>query len=67
MATLAARLGRLESQEITYEFELSVRRGDRDQFNDLYLLIEAGGGVFIPQRVKEAASAWQKFLTSAWL
>jgi hypothetical protein len=52
---------------ITYEFELSFRRGDIDQFNDLYLLIESGGGVFIPQRVKEAASAWQKYLTSAWL
>ena len=28
---------------------------------------ESGGGVFIPDRVKEAASAWRKMLTSAWL
>jgi hypothetical protein len=52
---------------ITYEFELSFRSRDYDTFQDLYLLIESGGGVFIPDRVKEAASAWRKVLTSAWL
>jgi hypothetical protein len=52
---------------ITYEFELSVRTRDIDTFNDLYLLIESAGGVFIPGRVKEAAKAWKRVLTSAWL
>ncbi len=52
---------------ITYEFELAFRSRKYDVFNDLYLLIEAGGGVFIPDRVKEAAIAWRKVLTSAWL
>jgi len=52
---------------ITYEFELAFRSRNYDVFQDLYLLIESGGGVFIPDRVKEAASAWRKVLTSAWL
>jgi len=52
---------------VTYEFEFSVRQQDQAAFHDLYLLIESAGGVFIPQRVKEAAKAWQKLLTSAWL
>lgn len=52
---------------IPYEFELAFRSRNYDQFNDLALLIESGGGVFIPDRVKEAAAAWQRVLTSAWL
>jgi hypothetical protein len=52
---------------ISYEFEFSVRLDDRNLFNDLYLLIESGGGIFIPARVQQAARAWQKLLTSAWL
>lgn len=52
---------------ITYEFEFSMRLDDRDVFNDLFLLIESGGGVFIPEKVQQAAKAWQKLLTSAWL
>jgi len=52
---------------ITYEFELAFRSRNYELFQDLYLLIESGGGVFIPDRVKEAASAWRKMLTSAWL
>ena len=52
---------------ITYEFELAFRSRKYDVFNDLALLIESGGGVFIPDRVKEAAIAWRKVLTSAWL
>lgn len=52
---------------ITYEFELAFRSRNYDMFNDLALLIESGGGVFIPDRVKEAASAWRRVLTSAWL
>ena len=52
---------------ITYEFELAFRSRNYDLFQDLYLLIESGGGVFIPDRVKEAASAWRRVLTSAWL
>jgi hypothetical protein len=52
---------------ISYEFELAFRSRNYDTFQDLYLLIESGGGVFIPDRVKEAASAWRKVLTSAWL
>jgi hypothetical protein len=52
---------------ITYEFELSVRLSDKELFNNLLLLIETGGGVFIPDKVKEAAQAWQRALTSAWL
>jgi hypothetical protein len=52
---------------ITYEFELAFRLKNYDLFQDLYLLIEAGGGVFIPDRVKEAAKAWRNVLTSAWL
>ena len=52
---------------IPYEFELAFRSRNYDVFNDLALLIESGGGVFIPDRVKEAATAWQRVLTSAWL
>jgi hypothetical protein len=52
---------------ITYEFELAFRSRNYDTFHDLYLLIESGGGVFIPDRVKEAATAWRRVLTSAWL
>jgi hypothetical protein len=52
---------------ITYEFELAFRSRNYDVFNDLALLIESGGGVFIPDRVKEAATAWRRVLTSAWL
>lgn len=52
---------------IPYEFEISVRLEDRELFDNLYILIEAGGGVFIPDKVKEAAKTWKKVLTSAWL
>jgi len=52
---------------ITYEFELSVRLEDQTWFDNLYLLIETGGGTFIPDKVKKAAIAWKKVLTSAWL
>ena len=52
---------------VTYEFEFSVRKSDEILFDNLYLLIESGGGVFIPEKVKEAAKAWRKVLTSAWL
>lgn len=52
---------------ITYEFELSIRLKDRENFNNLYALIETAGGVFVPDRVKEAAKTWKKVLTSAWL
>ncbi|MBW1721810.1 MAG: hypothetical protein JRH13_06415 [Deltaproteobacteria bacterium] len=52
---------------ITYEFELAVRLRDQETFDNLYLLIESGGGVFIPEKVKEAARAWKTVLTSAWL
>jgi len=52
---------------ITYEFEFSARQQDSEAFNDLYLLIASAGGVFVPARVKEAATAWKKVLTSAWL
>jgi len=52
---------------ITYEFEFSMRLDDRNVFNDLFLLIESGGGVFIPDKVQQAAKAWRKLLTSAWL
>jgi hypothetical protein len=52
---------------VTYEFEFAVRRSDDTLFNNLYLLIESGGGVFIPEKVKQAAKAWRKVLTSAWL
>jgi hypothetical protein len=52
---------------ITYELELSVRLEDKELFENLYILIEAGGGVFIPDKVKEAAKAWKSVLTSAWL
>jgi len=52
---------------ITYEFEFSARLDDRNLFNDLFLLIQSGGGVFIPDKVQQAARAWQKLLTSAWL
>ena len=52
---------------ISYEFELSIRLGDKTLFENLNLLIETGGGVFIPDKVKEAAKAWRMVLTSAWL
>lgn len=52
---------------IPYEFEISVRLEDKELFDNLYILIEAGGGVFIPDKVKEAAKAWKKVLTSVWL
>jgi hypothetical protein len=52
---------------VTYELEISVKKSDEVLFNNLYLLIESGGGVFIPDKVKEAAKAWKKVLTSAWL
>jgi hypothetical protein len=52
---------------IPYEFELSVRRTDFELFTHLYLLIESGGGVYVPDKVKGAAKAWRKVLTSAWL
>jgi hypothetical protein len=52
---------------ITYEFEFSARQQDTEAFNDLYLLIASAGGVFVPAKVKEAATAWKKVLTSAWL
>ena len=52
---------------VTYELEFSVKKSDEVLFNNLYLLIESGGGVYIPDKVKEAAKAWKKVLTSAWL
>jgi hypothetical protein len=52
---------------VTYELEFSVKNSDEALFNNLYLLIESGGGVFIPDKVKEAAKTWKKVLTSAWL
>lgn len=52
---------------VPYEFELSVRRTDAESFNNLSLLIESAGGVYVPNKVKQAASAWKKVLTSAWL
>jgi hypothetical protein len=52
---------------VTYELEISVKKSDEVLFNNLYLLIESGGGVFIPDKVKEAAKAWKKVQTSAWL
>ena len=52
---------------ITYEFELSIRLKDRDAFDNLYALIETAGGVFIPDKVKEACKTWKRVLTSAWL
>jgi hypothetical protein len=52
---------------IAYEFEIALHDGDIDKFEDLYLLIESAGGVFIPSRVKEAAKAWKRVLTSAYL
>jgi len=52
---------------VAYEFELYLKLGDRESFSALQLLIETGGGVFIPEKVKEAAKAWSMILTSAWL
>ena len=52
---------------ITYEFELAIRLKDRENFDNLYTLIETAGGVFVPGRVKEAAKTWRRVLTSAWL
>lgn len=52
---------------ITYEFEMSLRLSQIEMFDNLSLLIKTAGGVFIPNKVKEAARAWEKVLTSAWL
>ncbi len=52
---------------IPYQFEISVRLDNKDLFDELYIFIELGGGVFIPKRVKAAAKAWKKVLTSACL
>jgi len=51
---------------IPYAFELSVRRTDMAMFNTLYPLIESTDGVYVPAKVKKAARAWKKMLTSAW-
>jgi hypothetical protein len=52
---------------ISYEFEIYLKDLDQDRFEALYYLIEFEEGVFIPQKVKEAAYAWKMALTSAWL
>ena len=52
---------------IAYEFELALIHGEVDPFNRIYEAIEKIEGVYIPERVKEAARTWKRVLTSAWL
>ena len=52
---------------LPYELELSVRRTDMKLFENLFPTIKAGGGVYVPEKVKKAAETWRKVLTSAWL
>jgi hypothetical protein len=52
---------------IPYEFELALARGELDPFNRIYETIETTEGVYIPDKVKEAAHTWKRVLTSAWL
>jgi hypothetical protein len=52
---------------ISYEFEIYLKRNDKDRFDALYYLIEYEEGVFIPKKVREAATGWQIALTSASL
>lgn len=60
--------GRYDNNKwIPYQFEIAVRLDDKDLFDALSTYIELGSGVFIPKRVKAAAKAWEKVLTSASL
>lgn len=52
---------------ITYEFELTLVRGEIASFNRIYQIIETVEEVYIPGKVKEAARTWKRVLTSAWL
>ncbi|MCD4787490.1 MAG: hypothetical protein K8R09_04670 [Desulfobacterales bacterium] len=52
---------------IPYEFELALAHGELDPFNRIYETIETTEGVYIPDKVKEAAHTWKRVLTSAWL
>ena len=52
---------------ISYELELALKKRDWETYENLVLLISAGSGVFITERVKKAALAWERVRTSAWL
>ncbi|RJQ56068.1 MAG: hypothetical protein C4530_15375 [Desulfobacteraceae bacterium] len=52
---------------LPYEFELSVRRNDRESFILHCGTIEAASGAYFPVKLKKAVRAWKRILTSAWL
>ncbi|SMC20109.1 hypothetical protein SAMN02746041_00818 [Desulfacinum hydrothermale DSM 13146] len=52
---------------ISFELELALKKRDWQTFENLTFLIEQGSGVFISERIKKAARAWERVRTSAWL